>query len=193
VGYAVHGRGFAGHMARTPQVTRYYLQCERGQAADAWSEEQIWDELALRMRAAQYGPLYQGPILQRAVIDLESDVLEPLRHGSLFLVGDAAGLLSPSAAKGANLAVLEAELLAGALADDLVHGDGRGLDRYSARCLAYIWRAQEFSQWMIRLLHGPSGFDGESLFDNALRRTRIESLRTSRSQQDWFAEHYVGV
>ena len=193
VGYAVHGRGFAGHMARTPEVTRYYLQHERGQAADAWSEERIWDELALRMGAAEYGALQQGPILQRAVVDLESDVLEPLRHGSLFLVGDAAALLSPSAAKGANLAVLEAEILAGALVDDLAHGDGTGLDRYSAQCLPYIWRAQEFSQWMIRLLHGPSGSDGESLFHNALRRARIESLRTSRSRQDWFAEHYVGV
>lgn len=89
VGYAVHERGFAGHMARTSEVTRYYLQCERGTLADAWSEERIWDELELRMRAAEYGPLHRGRVVQRAVVDLESDVLEPLRHGSLFLVGDA--------------------------------------------------------------------------------------------------------
>ncbi|MFC1438793.1 4-hydroxybenzoate 3-monooxygenase [Streptacidiphilus sp. N1-10] len=193
VGYAVHPGGFAGHMARTPEVTRYYLQYQRGQAADAWSEQRIWDELALRMGAAEYGALHRGPIVQRAVVDLESDVLEPLRYGSLLLAGDAAALLSPSAAKGANLAVLEAEILADALVDDLAHGDARGLERYSAQCLPYIWRAQEFSQWMLRLLHGPSGPDAESLFHNALRRARLESLRTSRSQQDWFAEHYVGV
>ena len=193
VGYAVHDRGFAGHMARTPDVTRYYLQCERGTPAEAWTEDQIWEELALRMRASEYGELHRGPILQRAVVDLESDVLDPLRHGSLFLAGDAASLLSPSAAKGANLAVLEAEILTGALVDDLVHGDGTALDRYSAQCLAYIWRAQEFSHWMIRLLHGRAGSDADSLFHNSLRRSRVESLRVSRSQQDWFAEHYVGV
>ncbi|MFC9131125.1 4-hydroxybenzoate 3-monooxygenase [Streptomyces sp. NPDC057099] len=193
VGYAVHERGFAGHMARTSEITRYYLQCERGTAADAWSEERIWDELELRMRGAEYGPLRRGRIAQRGVVDLESDVLEPLRHGALFLAGDAAGLVSPCAAKGANLAVLEAEILARALVDALVRGDSEGLDAYSARCLAYIWRAQEFSHWMVRLLHGPSGSDGTSLFHNSLRRSRITSLRTSRSHQDWFAEHYVGV
>jgi p-hydroxybenzoate 3-monooxygenase len=193
VGYAVHGRGFAGHMARTPEVTRYYLQYDRGRPADAWSEQRIWDELAVRMRAGQYGELHRGPVLQRAVVDLESDVLEPLRHGSLFLVGDAAGRLSPSAAKGANLAVLEAEILADALVQDFGQGDGTGLDRYSAQCLTHIWRAQEFSQWMIQLLHGPCGSDGESLFHNSLRRARLESLRASPSHQHWFAEHYVGV
>ncbi len=193
VGYAVHERGFAGHMARTSDVTRYYLQYEHGTGADAWSEERIWDELELRMRAPEFGPLHRGRIARRAVVDLESDVLEPLRHGSLLLVGDAAGLISPSAAKGANLAVLEAEFAARALLDALVRGDSDGLDAYSARCLAYIWRAQEFSAWMIGLLHGPSGSDGASLFHNSLRRSRITSLRTSRSQQDWFAEHYVGV
>lgn len=193
VGYAAHRRGFAGHMARTSDVTRYYLQCEPGTPADAWSDERIWDELDLRMGADKYGPLHRGRILQRSVVGLESDVLEPLRHGALFLAGDAAGLISPSAAKGANLAVLEAELLAHALADELTTGNTEGLDGYSARCLTHIWRAQEFSHWMIGLLHGPSGTDGESLFHNSLRRARLTSLRTSRSQQDWFAEHYVGV
>ncbi|WP_372349593.1 4-hydroxybenzoate 3-monooxygenase [Streptomyces sp. KL116D] len=193
VGYATHARGFAGHMARTSTVTRYYLQYERGAAPDAWSQERIWDELDLRMRAAEYGPLRRGPVVDRSVIDLESDVIEPLRHGALFLAGDAASLISPSAAKGANLAVLEAELLARALGDALVTGDVAGLDGYSARCLEHIWRAQEFSYWMIALLHAPSGADDEARFQRRLRHSRMASLRTTRSFQDWFAEHYVGV
>ncbi|QDY81306.1 4-hydroxybenzoate 3-monooxygenase [Streptomyces qinzhouensis] len=181
VGYAVHGRGFAGHMARTADITRYYLQCPRGTAPDAWSDDRIWAELELRMR----GPLHRGAFVQRTVVDLESDVLEPLRYGRLLLAGDAASLLSPSAAKGANLAVLEAEILARALADDLLYGDSEGLDAYSERCLAHIRRAQRFSQWMIRLLHDiPSA---------PTRRPCLETLRTSRAEQDWFAEQYVGV
>ncbi|MFJ9690649.1 4-hydroxybenzoate 3-monooxygenase [Kitasatospora sp. NPDC101183] len=199
VGYALHERGFAGHMARTPEVTRYYLQCERGLAADAWSEERIWDELDERLYAPKLGPLLRGPIVQRGIIALESDVVEPLRHGSLLLAGDAAGLLSPTAAKGANLAVLEAELLAEALVEDLVHGDPGPLERYSQRCLRNIWRAQEFSHWMVQLLHAPSesgasGASGEEAsYHAALRASRIEALRTSRPHQDWFAENYLGL
>ncbi|MGY0230920.1 4-hydroxybenzoate 3-monooxygenase [Longispora urticae] len=187
VGYAVHDRGFAGHMARGPQITRYYLQCERGTAAGTWTAERIWAELSVRMRAERYGPLRQGPILDRTVFDLESDVLEPLRHGSLLLAGDAASLISPCAAKGANLAVLEAELLAEALVDDLHHGNPGPLTGYSERALTHVWRAQEFTHWMVRLLHAASPFD------RALLRSRLASLRTSRSTQDWFAENYLGV
>ncbi|WP_372498702.1 4-hydroxybenzoate 3-monooxygenase [Yinghuangia soli] len=193
VGYAMHERGFAGHMARTPETTRYYLQCEPGTSPASWSEERIWDELTVRMRAADYGALHHGRIVQSTVVDLESDVLEPLRHGSLFLAGDAAGLISPSAAKGANLAVLAAEILAEALVDDLRNADPGPLSRYSARCLAHIWRAQEFSLWMIRLLHRAPGQDDEALFQEQLRRARVESLRTSRTHQDWFADNYVGI
>jgi p-hydroxybenzoate 3-monooxygenase len=89
--------------------------------------------------------------------------------------------------------VLEAEILAGALVDDLRHGDPDPLDHYSERCLAHIWRAQEFSHWMIRLLHGEPGPEADAAFGDALRRARLESLRTSRSHQDWFADHYVGI
>lgn len=192
VAYAVHGRGFAGHMARTPELTRYYLQCEHGSSPGDRTDEQIWDELALRMRAAEFGPLRRGRFVDRSVVQLESDVLEPLCHGALFLAGDAASLISPSAAKGANLAVLEAELLGLALVDDLRHGAPEGLARYSARCLDHIWRAQEFSRWMVRLLHAAPAAD-DPPFQERLRRSRLASLRTSRSCQDWFAEQYVGV
>ncbi|MFD0376342.1 4-hydroxybenzoate 3-monooxygenase [Streptomyces sp. NPDC127112] len=195
VGYALHDRGFAGHMARTPQVTRYYLQWQRGTAADAWSEQRIWDELDIRMGAADHRPLHRGPFRERGLFDLTCDVIEPLRHGSLFLAGDAASLLAPAAAKGANLAVLEAEILATALLGALTRGDTTGLDGYSDRCLEHIWKAQEFTGWMTRLLHSApeTGGDAGSFFQAGLRRSRIASLRTSRIHQDWFAANYVGV
>ncbi|WP_217551644.1 4-hydroxybenzoate 3-monooxygenase [Streptomyces sp. GbtcB6] len=193
VGYALHERGFAGHMARTAAVTRYYLQCPRGTAPADWSEDRIWTELATRLRTAEFGPLRHGAVLEKAVVDLRSDVLESPGAGRLWLAGDAAGLISPSAAKGANLAILQAELLARALEGALAHGDGTGLARYAADCLPRVWRAHEFSHWMSGLLHGPAGEEDEARYGRALQYARLESLRTSRTHQDFFAENYTGI
>ena len=124
---------------------------------------------------------------------LRSDVIDPIQHGRLFLAGDAASLISPSAAKGTNLAIMEAEVLAKALERELVCGDGHALAAYSRTCLPRIWRAQEFSHWMIDLLHDPAGASPDADFRRALRRARLSSLRDSRAHQDFFAENYVGI
>lgn len=191
--YAIHDDGFAGHMARSPSVTRYYLQCHPGDDPQHWSERRIWDELCLRMRTDRYGALRQGPILERLVVDLCSNVMDPIHYGRLFLAGDAASLISPSAAKGANLAIMEAEVLAKGLIASLIQDDEQPLARYSADCVPRIWRAQEFSQWMINLLHTPSGSSDEAAFMRALQRVRLDSLQNSHSHQDFFAENYVGI
>ncbi|MEV8092798.1 4-hydroxybenzoate 3-monooxygenase [Kitasatospora sp. NPDC085879] len=193
VAYAVHEDGFAGHMARTPDITRYYLQVPRGESPADWPDTRVWAELAHRMRADRHGPLHEGPILERRIVDMNSDVLDPIQYGRLFLVGDAAGLISPAAAKGANLAVMAAEILAEGLVPALRSGDEQRLTRYSADCLPRIWRAQEFSHWMIDLLHGPAGTGDDAVFLRALQQARLESLRTSRRHQDHFAENYVGI
>ncbi|WP_405993563.1 4-hydroxybenzoate 3-monooxygenase [Streptomyces sp. NBC_00986] len=199
VGYALHERGFAGHMARTATVTRYYLQCPRGTDPADWNEDRVWTELATRLRVDEFGQLKDGPVLEKAVVDLRSDVLDTPGTGHLWLAGDAAGLISPSAAKGANLAVLQAERLARALTLALKHADDSDLDRYAADCLPRVWRAHEFSHWMSGLLHGPSAEDADhtveahARYGRALQYARLDSLRTSRTHQDFFAENYTGI
>jgi p-hydroxybenzoate 3-monooxygenase len=193
VTYASHDRGFAGHMARSPRVTRYYLQVSADDAATTWTDERIWAELAERMRVEEFGPLRQGPVTERRIVHLRSAVAESLQHGRLFLVGDAAGLISPSAAKGANLAIMAAEVLARALADALVRNDEHALAAYSRTCLPRIWRAQEFSHWMIDLLHDPAEGSPDAGFRRSLRRARLDSLRDSVTHQEFFAENYVGI
>jgi p-hydroxybenzoate 3-monooxygenase len=193
VTYAIHDDGFAGHMARSPCVTRYYLQCRESDDAAAWADERIWTELHHRFRAEEYGGLVPGAILERRVLSLCSTVLEPLQYGRLFLAGDAASLISPSAAKGANLAVMEAEVLARAFTACLLRGDGEPLARYSADCLPRIWRAQEFSHWMLNLLHRPPADDPAADFLGALQRARLEALRGSAAQQAAFAAGYTGI
>ena len=46
---------------------------------------------------------------------MRSFVCEPMRHGRLFLAGDAAHIVPPTGAKGLNLAVNDVRLLAAAL------------------------------------------------------------------------------
>jgi 2-methylcitrate dehydratase len=48
---------------------------------------------------------------------MRSFVAEPMRHGRLFLAGDAAHIVPPTGAKGLNLAVSDVRVLAEALAD----------------------------------------------------------------------------
>ncbi|WP_394613332.1 4-hydroxybenzoate 3-monooxygenase [Lentzea sp. JNUCC 0626] len=188
VTYAIHDDGFAGHMARSPEVTRYYLQVPPGDDQEAWSDERIWAALRTRMRVDDFGQLKEGPIIERRVVRLRSEVGEEIQHDRLFLVGDAASHISPSAAKGANLAIMEAEVLASALTSALLRDDERPLAEYSRTCLPRVWRAQEFSRWMIDLLHAP-----DDDFHRALRRARLHSLRDCRAHQNFFAEHYVGI
>ncbi|MGW6445453.1 4-hydroxybenzoate 3-monooxygenase [Lentzea sp. NPDC055074] len=188
VTYAIHDDGFAGHMARSPGVTRYYLQVPPGDDPEAWTDERIWTALDTRMRVDEFGQLKQGPIIERRIVRLRSEVVEEIQHERLFLVGDAAGLISPSAAKGANLAIMEAETLASALVSALRHDDERPLAAYSRTCLPRVWRAQEFSRWMIDLLHTQ-----DDDFHRALRRARLHSLRDCHAHQNFFAEHYVGI
>jgi p-hydroxybenzoate 3-monooxygenase len=187
VTYAIHPNGFAGHMARTPTVTRYYLQCPPDGDQLGWPDERIWSEIDTRMR----GSLVRGRIIERRIVEMRSYVTEPMQRGNLFLVGDAGSMVSPAAAKGANLAIMSASLLATALIEAVRHDDRRLLDGYSAACLPMIWRAQEFSHWMLGVLNTPTGAD--AAFLRALQRARLASLRTSRRHQDHFAENYIGI
>jgi p-hydroxybenzoate 3-monooxygenase len=193
VTYAIHDQGFAGHMARSATVTRYYLQCAADDDPADWPDDRIWEQLHVRFRASQYGDLISGPISERRIINMASNVTDPIQYGRLFLAGDAASLISPSAAKGANLAVMEAEALAHALIAYLRRDDEKPLARYSAACLSRVWRAQEFSHWMLNLLHGPPADSDDADFLRALQRTRLDFLRTSPAHQAVFAENYVGI
>ncbi|WP_367324753.1 4-hydroxybenzoate 3-monooxygenase [Streptomyces sp. HUAS ZL42] len=142
--FGVHPRGFAGHMGRGPEVTRYYLQCPPGDDPENWSRDRVWTELQQRLGATGVPPLTEGPLIEKRVLDMHDCVVEPMTFGRLFLAGDAAHLVAPIAAKGMNLALHDAFLLGDALVAYLAEGDDRGLDSYSEECLRRVWDYQEF-------------------------------------------------
>jgi p-hydroxybenzoate 3-monooxygenase len=188
--YALHERGFALHSMRSPTVTRLYLQVPADTPLSEWPDERIWAEL--RTRLARRDPswaLADGPILERSVAPMRSFVIDPMRYGRLFLAGDAAHIVPPTGAKGLNLAVADVSVLAAALAAFYATGDERGLDEYSARCLARVWRVQHFSWWMTSMLHRVD----DDPFTLQLQLSQLRYTVTSRAAATSLAENYVGL
>ncbi|MBR0669762.1 4-hydroxybenzoate 3-monooxygenase [Neoroseomonas soli] len=187
--YARHARGFALATMRSTSVSRLYLQCTPEEDLAQWSDERIWSELRTRLGAAD-GELEEGPILQKGVTAMRSFVAEPMRHGRLFLAGDAAHIVPPTGAKGMNLAIADVRVLVRALEAFFV---GRGealMDAYSATCLDRIWKVQRFSWWMTQLLHR---YDQEDAFEERIRKAELDYLASSVAEQTTLAENYVGL
>jgi len=182
--YAWHDRGFALHSMRSPAVSRLYLQVPNDDTLHAWPDDRIWEELDRRL-----GNVNTGEIFDRGITPMRSFVAEPLRHGRLFLAGDAAHIVPPTGAKGLNLAVNDVRLLAAALQDHYATGSTDGLDRYSDHALRRVWRAQDFSNFMTQLLHDL----GEGPFARRLQRARLEYIERSPAAARSLAENYVGL
>ncbi|UZJ32444.1 4-hydroxybenzoate 3-monooxygenase [Streptomyces endophytica] len=186
--FGIHERGFGAHMARSPEVTRYYLQVPPGADADDWPHARVWDELQTRLAAAGTPPLTEGPLREKVVLDMHNYVVEPMAYGRLYLAGDAAHLVAPIAAKGMNLALNDALLLAEALIARH-HGDDSGLAGYSDACLRRVWQYLEFSQWLSEVLHGASSGDR---FRAGTATARLRRLLGSRAAAEAFAGLYLG-
>ncbi|POX65403.1 4-hydroxybenzoate 3-monooxygenase [Streptomyces sp. Ru62] len=187
--YARHERGFALLSMRSPAVSRLYLQVPAGTDAEAWGDEAIWDELDRRFETDDGWRLERGPITQKSVTPMRSFVHEPMRHGRLFLAGDAAHIVPPTGAKGLNLAVGDVVTLARALAHERETGSPDLLDAYSATCLRRIWQAERFSYDMTTLLHrAPDA----TAFDARLQLARLERIASSRAAGTDLAEAYTG-
>lgn len=186
--YALHPDGFAGHMLRSATVSRYYLQVPVDDTVDNWSDERVWTELHKRFALHDSDwSLTEGRIIEKRILDMRSHVVEPMNHGNLYLLGDAAHIITPVGAKGMNLALHDAEVLAAALTAFHRSGDETGLNEYSDTCLRRVWRAQEFSQWMVFMIHR-----SPEPFLSRLGQARLEHLIGSGSSAGYFAQNYVG-
>ncbi|MFB6638415.1 4-hydroxybenzoate 3-monooxygenase [Streptomyces chartreusis] len=187
--YARHDRGFALLSMRSPSVSRLYLQVPEGTDADAWSDDEIWAELERRFETADDWRLERGPITQKSVTPMRSYVHEPMRHGRLFLAGDAAHIVPPTGAKGLNLAIGDVVTFARALTHERRTGSPELLDAYSETCLRRVWQAERFSYDMTTLLHRAPG---ATPFEDRLQLARLERIAASRAAETDLAEAYTG-
>ncbi len=187
--YVRHERGFALHSMRSPSITRLYLQVDPEEDLAEWSDDRIWQELSARMETRDGFRLQSGPILEKSITAMRSYVVEPMQFGRLFLVGDAAHIVPPTGAKGMNLAIADARILADALSAFYSTGSMVKLDAYSAQCLRRVWRAEHFSWWMTTMLHRHP----EDPFMDRLGISNLRYVISSESAARSLAENYVGL
>jgi len=187
--YVRHERGFALLSLRSPTRSRLYVQCRPDEDLAEWSDERIWQELRARTELEGF-VLHEGAVLEKGVTGMRSFVAEPMQHGRLFLVGDAAHIVPPTGAKGLNLAAHDAGVLADAVIDWYRSGRRDALDCYSTECLLRVWRAEHFSWWVTSMLHLSPTRDP---FEERLQLSQLRYLTTSTAGATSFAENYVGL
>jgi p-hydroxybenzoate 3-monooxygenase len=188
--YANHPRGFALCSMRSATRSRYYLQCPLDEKIEDWSDERFWDELRRRLPSHHAEALVTAPSFEKSIAPLRSFVAEPMRFGRLFLVGDAAHIVPPTGAKGLNLAASDVHYLFSGLVEHYHDRSNAGIDAYSAKALARVWKAVRFSWWMTTMMHR---FPDTSDFDQKIQEAELDYLTHSRAASTALAENYVGL
>lgn len=188
--YASSEAGFALCSMRNENLCRYYVQCDASDSPDAWSDAAFWEALKRRIPEEHAANLVTGPSIEKSIAPLRSFVSEPMRWGRLFLCGDAAHIVPPTGAKGLNTAASDVHYLSQGLIA-YYRGDGtEGIDGYSAKALARVWKAERFSWWMTSLLHR---FPGQSDFDMKMQQAEVAFLKDNANAQAVLAQNYVGL
>jgi p-hydroxybenzoate 3-monooxygenase len=113
-----------------------------------------------------------------------------MRHGRLFLAGDAAHIVPPTGAKGLNLAVSDVVYLSRALAEHYDERSDAALDAYSDTALRRVWKSVRFSWWMTTILHR---FDHDGAFAARIQTSELDYLSGSTAALTAMAENYVGL
>jgi p-hydroxybenzoate 3-monooxygenase len=188
--YANSPRGFALCSMRNENLSRYYIQCSLSDKPEDWTDEAFWQELKRRIPKDQADKLVTGPSIEKSIAPLRSFVTEPMRWGRLFLCGDAAHIVPPTGAKGLNTAASDVHYLYNGLRDFYENASTAGIDSYSEKALARVWKAERFSWWFSSLLHT---YPDQSEFDLKMQVAEIEFLRSNKAAQQAMAENYVGL
>ena len=188
--YAKHDRGFALCSLRSQVLSRYYIQVPLSDSVDNWSDDAFWAELKRRLPTEVAEQLITGATIEKSIAPLRSYVAEPMRYGNLFLAGDAAHIVPPTGARGLNTAGSDIFYLYTGLVDFYKNKDARGLEQYSEKALARVWKAQRFSWWMTTMLHT---FPDTPDYEQRLKETDLSYLFSSYAALSSLAENYVGL
>lgn len=188
-GMAIHTRGLAGLIPRGTENSRIYLQCSTEDTAAQWPDERVWAELETRVGQS----LGRGEILSKEIVALRSVVHDPMRHGRVFLLGDAAHIVPPMSAKGIHLALFDAETFAKAVIAQSRDGDPGLLDAYSSTCLDHVWNYQAFATWITDLMHDAGDPAPRGEFRKQIARAELRRQFESEAANRVFSELTSGI
>lgn len=188
--YSNHERGFALASMRSPTRSRYYVQVALDERVEDWSDDRFWEEVALRLGPEAAAGIVTGPSIEKSIAPLRSFVFAPMRHGRLFLAGDAAHIVPPTGAKGLNLAASDVTYLAEAIIAWRRDGDEAALDGYAAKASARVWKGERFSWYLTNLMHR---FPDSGPFERAMQIAEFDYIAGSEAMQTAIAENYVGL
>ncbi|MER6845901.1 4-hydroxybenzoate 3-monooxygenase [Streptomyces platensis] len=170
---AVHSRGFAAQITRGPSTSRLYLQCPLTDTIEQWPDDRIWHELDARF-GEPVTP--RGPITSKQVVPLRGVVFSPMNYGTLYLLGDAAHLISPMSAQGMSLALHDADAFAHAVVQRVENHDSGLLESYSDTCLDHTWQRQAAAVRLTETMHdsGDPSYEGE--FRKQIARKNLANM-----------------
>ena len=188
--YANHERGFALASMRSKTRSRYYIDVPLSENIENWSDDRLWDELALRLGSEAAAKMTRGPAIEKTTAPLRSYVFETMRYGSLFLAGDSAHIVPPTGAKGLNLAASDVTYLSDALIAFFKANDTDAVAGYSAKALARVWKSERFSWSLTKLMHR---FPDDGPFERAMQVAELSYIASSVAAQTSIAENYVGL
>lgn len=188
--YANHERGFVLASMRSHTRSRYYIDVPLTEKVEDWSDDRLWDELAVRLGPDAAANITRGPAIEKSIAPLRSYVFEPMRHGSLLLCGDAAHIVPPTGAKGLNLAASDVHYACAALTAFFRKADNDAIAGYSAKALARVWKSERFSWSLTKLMHR---FPEDGPFERAMQVAELDYIASSVAAQTSIAENYVGL
>jgi p-hydroxybenzoate 3-monooxygenase len=184
--YAFHHNGFALASMRSQKICRLYLQVPNDEKIENWSDTQIWNELENRLGIQ----LDKGEIFEKGITPMRSFMIDNLQAGRLFLAGDAAHIVPPTGAKGLNLAIADVRNLTNGIIEFYQNDNNEQLKDYTKKCIARVWRVQDFSNFMTYLCHKQAE---NGSFEQLLQKSKFDYLRISEAYQKTIAENYVGL
>lgn len=186
--YGLSDRGFYLCSMRSHTRSRYYVDVSLDEQVEDWSDDRFWDELSQRLPEDIRGNLVIGTSIEKSIAPLRSFVCEPMQHGRLFLVGDAAHIVPPTGAKGLNLASGDVNYLYRILLKVYKENRPEATKQYSELCLRRIWHAERFSWWMTSMLHNL----GDEI-DRKIMASQLDYYTSTEEGMRVIAEQYVGL